>query len=559
MTPQLLVLRPDGTSQRFPLSGERVRVGRSTQDNELSFPEDGSLSRWHLVFAREGDAWFVEDLKPKNPTLVNGSRLAGRHRLRSGDRLSAGKIVFLVEGGPVATESSSGAVVFVPGEEESAPLSATVMTRLDGILSGEVTRPGTRSGPTLPSRRLPIENPAVAAIVRACQELPGQRPLPDLFQLILDLSIDAVGADRGVVMSLEGEELVVRAVRGDAFRISTTVRDKVVLERTSILVRDTKADEMFKNQQSIIGQHIRTMMAVPLQTRERVLGLIHVDSRSFTQEFTPADLELLTVLANIAAIRIEQERLKQIEVAERLMARDLEQAARIQQRLLPQSVPDVPGFDIAGRNVPSRTVGGDYYDFFRYPGGEVAVLLGDVSGKGMPAALLMTSLKGGVQVLAEMHGDPSKLIRALNRVVCANFPANRFVTLFFGALDPATGTLTYCNAGHNPPLLIRADGAVESLRGGGGILGFDADGVFESRTCGLAPGDVVVLYSDGVTETTSPSGEEFGEGRLAEVAREASTLSAAEILKRIDQEVGTFGAGAPPGDDITLLVVRRSA
>lgn len=559
MTPHLLVLRPDGTSQRYPLAGQRVRVGRSTQDNELSFPEDGSLSRWHLIFAREGDAWFVEDLKPKNPTLVNGNRLAGRHRLRSGDRLSAGKIVFLVEGGAAPTESSSGAVVFVPGEEEGAPVGQTVMTRLDGILSGEVTRPGTRSSPTLPSRRLPIENPAVAAIVRACQELPGQRPLPDLFQVILDLSIDAVGADRGVVMSLEGEELVARAVRGDAFRISTTVRDKVLHERTSILVRDTKADEVFRLQQSIVGQQIRTMMAVPLQTRERVLGLIHVDSRSFTQEFTPADLELLTVLANIAAIRVDQERLKQIEVAERLMARDLEQAARIQQRLLPQSVPTVPGFDLAGKNVPSRRVGGDYYDFFRYPDGRVAVLLGDVSGKGMPAALLMTSLKGGVQVLAEMHGDPAKLLGALNRVVCANFPANRFVTLFFGVLDPSSGSMTYCNAGHNPPLVLRADGGAEDLRGGGGIVGFDAESVFESRLCELAPGDVAVLYSDGVTEMASPTGEEFGERRLAEVVRQAKGGTADEILRRIDDDVRTFAAGVPPGDDVTLLVVRRTA
>jgi sigma-B regulation protein RsbU (phosphoserine phosphatase) len=133
------------------------------------------------------------------------------------------------------------------------------------------------------------------------------------------------------------------------------------------------------------------------------------------------------------------------------------------------------------------------------------------------------------------------------------------VTLFFAVLDPVTGTMTYCNAGHNPPLVLRAGGGVEDLRGGGGIVGFDAEGTFESRTCELALGDVVVLFSDGVTETTSPSGEEFGEARLAAAGRAESAGSAEQILQRIDEEVRTFGAGAPPGDDVTLLVVRRTA
>lgn len=545
----------------MPLEGDRVRVGRSTHDNELCFPEDASLSRWHLVFQREPDGWMVEDLKAKNTTLVNGSRLAGRQKIRAGDRVSAGKIVFVVEG---AEPEPSGSVVFVAGDDPAASggLKATVMARLDGILSGEITRPRIRlpgaadSGLTK-ERRLPLENPAVKAIVRACQELPGQRPLADLFRLILDLSIEAVGGDRGVVMSLEGTELVARAVRGDAFLISTTVRDRVINDRTSILVRDTQADERFANQQSIVGQHIQTMMAVPLQTRDRVLGLIHVDSRSFTHEYRSEDLELLTILANIAAIRIEQERLKQIEVAERLLARDLDQASRIQRRLLPQAPPVLEGFDIAGYNAPCRTVGGDYFDYFRYGDGRVGVVLGDVAGKGMPAALLMTSLKGGVQVLAEVQDEPDALVGALNRVVSANFPANRFVSLFFAILEPGSERIRFCNAGHNPPLLVRADGTVEQLKGGGSILGFDADAPYAARECAVRPGDTVVLYSDGVTEASDSSDVEFGEERLGALVRELSSRPAEEIVAEVSAAVAEWSAGAPPADDITLVVVRR--
>lgn len=561
MHDELVVRQPDGSSQRIALSGERLRVGRSTSDNDVSFPKDQSMSRHHLVIEHEGGDWIVEERKdprPKNPTLVNGSRLDGRHRLRPGDRILAGKIEFLFN---PQDGDSSGGVVFYPGQDEE-PLRATVMTRLDGILSGEITRPGRVTTPppgAVADRRLPLEHPAVAAVVRACRELPGHRPLPELFRLILDLSIDAVGAERGVLMSLEGSDLVVRAQRGDEFRISSTVRDRVIGERTSVLVRDARVDDFFRKQESIVAQSIRSMMAVPLQTKDRVLGLIHLDSRSFTQEFSPDDLGLLTVLANIAAIRIEQERLIQIEVTEKLLARDLDQAARIQRRLLPSTAPSIPRFEIAGYNAACRTVGGDYYDFFRYPDGRLGVVIGDVAGKGLPAALLMTSLKGGVQVLAEGPDEVDGLLERLNRVVCANFPPNRFVSLFFCQLDPSDDDIVYCNAGHNPPLLVRRGGAVERLSGGGAILGLDAGMAFHTKRCATEPGDVIVLYSDGVTEATSPDGEDFGEERVAEIVARSSGASAQDLVHEISGQVAAWTRGAPASDDVTLVVVRRSA
>jgi sigma-B regulation protein RsbU (phosphoserine phosphatase) len=184
--------------------------------------------------------------------------------------------------------------------------------------------------------------------------------------------------------------------------------------------------------------------------------------------------------------------------------------------------------------------------------------LGDVSGKGMPAALLMTALKGGVQVLlGEAPDDVAKLMSRLDRVVAANFPRNRFVSFFFGLLDPESGELIYCNAGHNPPFLLRADGSMERLPTCGTILGIFPDVGYEVKRCHLGPGDVLTMFSDGVTEENNPSGEEFGEERLARLLVEKGPGGAVNLVEGIRQAVLAWAAGAAAADDVTVVVARR--
>src|SRR5215831_11678793 len=243
------------------------------------------------------------------------------------------------------------------------------------------------------------------ALIRAGLELNENRPLAELFPVILDLAIQAVNAQRGVVLTLEGENLVPRAHKGDGFRISSAVRDKVVNQKTSILVRDAQLDDAFRSRLSIVEQKVHTMMAVPLQTKERIIGLIYVDSPFVMREFTKDDLNLLTVMANVAASRLENARLAEIEQAERILKRDLAQAADIQKRILPDKAPQIRGVDLAGFNMACRTVGGDYYGFFPYADGRVSLALGDVSGKGMPAALLVMQLQARLEALAEEPSD----------------------------------------------------------------------------------------------------------------------------------------------------------
>jgi len=526
-----------------PLLKDRISVGRSSVA-ELCFPEDAGLSRQHFAFEPEGDEWTLQDLGSKNGTFVNNIPLKARLVLTPGDRITAGHLVILYS--PDAQKEASGVVVFEG--DSSSPSTSTVVTSLEGALSNQ-TMAFEKVGP---KGSAPLQ-----ALIRAGQELSENRPLEELFQVILDLAIQAVNAQRGVLLLLEGQELMPRAHKGEGFRISTAVRDRVMKDRSSVLVRDAQLDDAFKGRMSIVEQKVHTMMAVPLQAKDRIIGLIYVDSPFVLREFTKDDLNLLTVMASICAVRIENARLALVEEAERIMKRDLSQAAEIQGRMLPAKAPTVEGTDLAGFNVPCRTVGGDYYDFFPYTDGRLGLTLGDVSGKGMPASLMMMALHARVQVLAEDPGNLAAFMTRLNKTTCANCPSNRFITFFFCVLDIKTGDLAFANAGHNPPIIVRASGATEMLEGGGPVLGILPIAPYKEMHAHLERGDMLVIYSDGVTEANNLNHDEYDEERFLEVLQANRQKTAAEIVSAVTTSLNEFCAGAPQADDITLVVAKR--
>ncbi len=542
---QIQIFSPDGQNRFVPLEADRIALGRSSSA-ELSFPDDNGLSRHHFAIERDGDGWAIVDMGSKNGTIVNGVKLTERTRLKSGDRITAGHLVIVYDGSGRPPEKP--VVVFDrttegPGEDFSP--TATVITKLEGVIKPEAG--GTQT----------MAASQVSALIRAGNELAGNRPLPELFRFILDLAIQSVNADRGVLMTAEGDDLTVQANRGEGFRISSAVRDRVLNSGMSVLVRDTSMDDALRERRSIVEQNIRTLMAVPLQTREKIIGIIYVDSPSLMREFTKDDLNLLTVMANVAAIRIEQTRFGELEKARQLMARDLEQAAEIQQGFLPAKAPAVRGLDVAGHNAPCRTVGGDYFDFFPYGDSRIAMVLGDVSGKGMPASLLMMGLQARVQVLIEEPKSLADAMTRLNRITSANCPSNRFITLFFCILDGDTGELVYCNAGHNPPLIIRKEGTYEELKGGGPVIGILPFIEYQEYRAHLNEGDELIIYSDGVTEASDPSGEEFEIEGIARAVIPCIGQSAAATLAAVNTAVSAYTAGAPPSDDVTIIVARR--
>ena len=544
--PRELVVRDlDGNAVTIPLDRERIGLGRSAA-NELCYPDDHGLSRHHLVLIREKDGWRVEDLGSKNGTLLNGQRLEKSAPFKPGDRISAGHLV--IEYAEPGASAPSETVMFVDAESFSTT-ATTVVANLENALGA--------SSDDLNATQVLQGTPQMRALIKAGRELAGHRPLSELFQVIMDLSMEAVLAGRGVLMTLENGDLQMQVARGDGFKISSTVRDRVIKKKESLLVRDAMLDHALKAQMSIVEQKVRSMIAVPLQTNDRVIGLIYVDSPSAIREFSREDLNLLTVMANVAAIRIEHARLAEVEEAERLMAKDMQQAALIQARLLPSAPPAVAGLEIAGKTTPCRTVGGDYYDYLQFPDGRVGMLVGDVAGKGMPASLLMSSLQARVQVLFEDADNLAHKIERLNKSTCQNCPDNRFITFFMTIADPATGELVYVNAGHNPPLVVRASGGVEMLKGGGIILGILPIAKYQESRVTLTPGDVLVLFSDGVTEAADPRDQEFGEERLANLVMSLRDRCAAEIVEEVHQAVVAYSEGAPAADDITVVVARR--
>jgi len=548
MTREVLIVLPNGHSKTALLHGDRWTLGRST-DNDFGFPEDSGLSRQHLALEKENDAWTVRDLRSKNGTYVNDQLIHSKHFLSPGDRIVASLLTVVFEPQPKVPQVS---IVFDRTRTDQGTSTETLSTSLSDLISSQTISTKVGRGPS-EQWKTPL-----AAFLRAGRELSQGRPLPELFQVILDLSIESVGAERGVLMTLENGRLAVQASCGNGFRISTTVRDQVINQKASLLIRNVQDDEAFRSMQSIVSQGVRALMAVPLQTDSQVIGLIYVDTSHWLREFSGDDLNLLTVMANVAAIRIERERLVELENAQRRMASDLEQAAEIQRLFLPARPPEVPGLELAGFNASCRTIGGDYYDFLTYPDGRLALMVGDVCGKGLPAALLMMTLQARVQVLAAEPNSPAVVLDRLNRVLTAASLNARFISFFFSVLDPESGALIFSNAGHNPPLLIRANGTVEQLTGGGPVLGVVPNASYEEDRCVLKSGDVAVLYSDGVTDAINAQDEDFGETRLSEALQQVHRKSADDILSAVTTAVKDWAAGTPAPDDITLVVVRKT-
>jgi serine phosphatase RsbU (regulator of sigma subunit) len=378
-----------------------------------------------------------------------------------------------------------------------------------------------------------------------------------LFPAILNLALSAVEGKRGAILTLENSELTVRASRGEGFSMSTTVRDRVLREKCSIVVTDAQLEDGLREHKSIVMNRVRSMMAVPLQTSDRVIGLLYVDNGAFLRPFSEEDLDLLTVMANVAAIRIEHARLAAIEQTDRLIESELAQAGEIQRTLLPANSPTVSGYDIAGYNEPCRTVGGDYYDFLPYKDGRLGLIVADVSGKGMPAALLMSSLQARVQMLLETEPDPASAVSTLNRNLAERCPLGRFITLFYGLLDTSSGKLLYSNAGHNYPIVVRANGEVDQLTNSGMVMGILPTSSYDLNEVTLKAGDLLALYSDGVTEACTPDQQEFGESGLAEFLKAHHAEPCSDIVESLAQRVrGWCGTSAFP-DDFTVVLARR--
>jgi sigma-B regulation protein RsbU (phosphoserine phosphatase) len=306
---------------------------------------------------------------------------------------------------------------------------------------------------------------------------------------------------------------------------------------------------------------VRYLLGVPILFENSPRGMLVVgdkESRRGVGPFLPGDRRTLGLFANQAAIALENARLHLRALEQERLESEMHLAAEIQRQILPKGAPQVPGYQLAGWNRPARQVGGDYYDMFPTRSGRMGLVVGDVSGKGIPAALMVSTLHSALRLLLDQSGIGPPLVEKLNKHILESSMPNKFITMFLAELDPETGHLLYANAGHNPGLLLRSNGQVEELGSGGVPLGLLPGSRYQAREVVLEPGDLLCLYSDGITEAESVEEEEFGTERLCDVLRaHRGELGIQAVLDAIRVSVEEFTRGQPQGDDQTLLVVRR--
>ncbi len=301
------------------------------------------------------------------------------------------------------------------------------------------------------------------------------------------------------------------------------------------------------------------MQAVlPLRSQNETRGALCVGEKFDGTEVGGEEMEYLASLANVCVSALENARLVREMIEKQRLERELNIAREIQQGLFPKSIPHPRGYDIAAVNISSRQIGGDYYEVMRLNEDEYVVAIADVSGKGIPASLLMANVQATLRVLVPLNLPLPEATARINTIVAENTSPDRFITFFWGILNVPENTLRYVNAGHNPPFLLRRDGACEKLDKGGMILGvFSYAPRYEEGTALLEPGDCLVLYTDGVTEAMSPEHREFTDQRLIDTARRSAGSPPAGIIAAVQEAIREHAAGAPQSDDITMLVLKR--
>ncbi len=305
----------------------------------------------------------------------------------------------------------------------------------------------------------------------------------------------------------------------------------------------------------------RHLLAVPVEIEGDARGVLIVadkESRHGVGPFPPTDRRTLLLFANQAAIALENAKLHKLALEKERLEREMELAAEIQQQLLPKVMPQIPGYEVIGWNRPARQAGGDYFDFRGLGNGGWGLVVGDVVGKGVPAAILVSTLHSALHVLLDQMEVGPPLIERLNRHIFESSSANKFITMLLAALDTQDDRLAYLNAGHNPGLLVRASGEVVQMASAGLPLGLLPQGQFGVSTLTLNPGDLVCIYSDGITECESPDEEEFGQERLTQLLAEQGQRPLSAILNHIDSAVTEFAQGQPQGDDQTVILLRRA-
>jgi sigma-B regulation protein RsbU (phosphoserine phosphatase) len=390
--------------------------------------------------------------------------------------------------------------------------------------------------------------------------------IEQIVQLMVQKCVKHMNVEQASVMLLEDSDLrkvfhtMVRKSDSRSevlpYRLNTQLTGWMLKNKTPLVVNDLMNDTRFVKEEDE-KLTILSLLSVPLVSKGKIIGIITVFNKK-SGEFDHNDKRLLAIIAAQSAQVIENARLLEEEQQLLVFQEELRTAAEIQNKLLPQEPPVIECFDLAGRSIPAKTVGGDYFDFMKTDYQQLMFCLADVTGKGLPAALLMANTQATIRGQSMITSSPAKSVANANRLLHHNTSMGKFVTLFYGLLDCHKFKINYCNAGHDHPMLFRNGKLHDRLTIGGLVLGFLPEYDYQENEISLNKGDVLVIYSDGVTEAMNEKEEEFGEERVQNIVENNYHLSAKEIVDKIVAEVRDYAGKVPQSDDITLIVIRRN-
>ncbi|HYS27462.1 MAG TPA: SpoIIE family protein phosphatase [Vicinamibacterales bacterium] len=517
-----------------PLDKPAFTIGRrSANDLQLTGTD---VSRDHAEILRSDGQYLVRDRGSRCGTYVNGAQVTEK-RLSHGDRIQVGRtagaqLLFLLHDKSADTGSRSGASGIVGGFRQ------------------------------------------VATLLEALRALGSSRVLDEVLTLVMDAAIDLTGAERGFVMlANERGELEPKLARmrghmslgGVRFDTSRKIPEQVFATGKELVIADLPEGNLADAHLATIAHGIRHVLCVPLllvryvdqpgaPIESRPTGVLYLDSREKGTLLSQATREALETLAAEAAVAIENAQLYRESVEKRRIDDELRIASQIQQALLPRSRTRGSFYDASGTSIACRAIGGDFFEYIDLPDGSFGFALGDVSGKGPPAALLTAMLQGMFSTQAFAPVEPAEMMTRVNRALLARGIESRFATIFYAILR-ADGRLTYCNAGQNPPLLFSASG-VRKLETGGMIVGLFPYASYQQEDLRLAAGDALAIFSDGVSEALNGSGEEYGEARIQDAVAPNWLEPSDAVLQALLESVRGFAQGAPQNDDVTALIVR---
>jgi len=519
-----------------PIVKAQFEIGRrETNDLRLAGSE---VSRDHAEIVSSDAGFVVKDLSSRYGTFVNGEQVTERP-LVHGDRIRLGR-------------SGGAEMVFLIADSDAVPERSTTTA------VGDLRQ--------------------IATLLEGLRALGTGRVVDDVLTLVLDSAIDVSGAERGFIMLVSAaQELEFKMARGrgratlsgSSFATSRKIPEEVFRTGEPRLVADLLDGEFANVHMGTVALGIRNVLCVPLRLvryvdkgeaigEERRIGVLYLDSREKGLLMSNSTRAALETLATEAAVAIDNARLYRETMEKARMEQEMRIAAEIQQALLPKAEHVGGFFTAAAASLPCRSIGGDFYDYVDLPQGSLGFALGDVAGKGPPAALLSAMMQGMFAAQAASSDTPSRTISRVNTALYRRGIESRFVTLMYGVLD-SDGQLTYCNAGHNPPLIITMSGpevTCRRLECGGPIVGLFEGAAYEEETISLTAGDWLIIFSDGVSEAMSASEEEYGEERIVSCVAASATLEPPQLLAALFADVRKFTRGAAQSDDITAMVLR---